>query len=269
MSSLLPLADASPPTEASSSLELRDDLAEFETATSLEAITHLAREVVNDPTYPTVRAWTQHGRGAVGCFPVYVPQEIIHSLGLLPVCLHGGGENVEIAHADAALGSFLCSISKSTLELALTARLAPFRAFVFPYICDVSRNLEGILSRVLPGPPTHMLHLPQNFHSTGTVRFLTAEYRRLIEKLEKAGGEPYSPDRLAASIALFNRQRARLDDLARARRERPGALTLGDSYLLRRLGGLLPREMHLKVLEHAMADVAGRSGRPRDAIKVV
>ena len=269
MAANVPREEAVDLIELAPALELSDDLSEFSRATTIEALTHLAREVILDPTYPTVRAWARPGRGAVGCFPVYTPQELIHSMGLLPVLLHGGGESVEISHADAALGSFLCSISKSTLELALTSRLAPFRAFVFPYICDVSRNLEGILSRVLPGPPTHMLHLPQNFRSAATVPFLTAEYRRLIEKLEKAGGNPYTPERLAASLELFNAQRARLAQLAEIRRTHPGRLTLAESYLIRRLGGLLPRELHLTLLERALAELSERTDRSRDAIRVL
>ncbi len=250
-------------------LELSDDLREFARASSIEELTKLAREVVLDPSYPTVRAWTRGGRGAVGCFPVYTPQELVHAVGLLPVSLHGGGESVEISHADAALGSFLCSISKSTLELALTARLAPFRAFVFPYICDVSRNLEGIFSRLLPGAVTHMLHLPQNFQSPATVPFLTAEYRRLLAKLEKAGGDPYRPERLAASIELFNQQRARIAELTRTKRNEPGKLTLTESYLIRRLGALLPREVHIQLLDRVRTELGERPNRAKDSIRVL
>ncbi len=190
-------------------------------------------------------------------------------MGLFPVSLHGGGESVEISHADAALGSFLCSISKSTLELALTSRLAPFRAFVFPYVCDVSRNVEGIFSRVLPGAETYMLHLPQNFHSAATVPFLTAEYRRLIARLEKAGGEPYDPERLAASIELFNQQRAAIADLTATKRNEPGKLTLTESYLVRRLGGLLPREIHIPLLHRVRSELAQRPNRTKDAIRTL
>ncbi len=256
-------------TDAPPALELTDDLSEFGRAPSLEAATALAREVIADPTYPTVRAWTRGGRGAVGCFPVYTPHELVHAQGLLPVALHGGGESVEISHADAALGSFLCSISKSTLELALTGRLAPFRALVFPYICDVSRNLEGIVARQLPGTVTHMLHLPQNFRSPATVPFLTAEYRRLSAKIERAGGAPYRPERLAASLGLFDTQRRLLAELATVRREKPEQLTFLEAYLLRRLGGLLPREVHVPLVERALAEVARRPAKRRDAIRVL
>ncbi len=258
-----PDASDSPPV-----LELHGELEEFSRAAPLDVTLRLAREIVTDPTYPTVRAWTRSGRSAVGCFPVYTPQELLHSIGLLPVALHGGGENVEISHADAALGSFLCSISKSTLELALTARLAPFRGFVFPYICDVSRNLEGIFARVLPETPTYMLHLPQNFRSGATVRFLVSEYRRLAERLERAGARPYAPGPLAASIELFNAQRSRIAELAARRRAHPGQISLAESYLLRRLGGLLPREIHVPLLDRVLAELSERPVRSRDAIRV-
>ncbi len=269
MAARVPMGEELGATDIVPSLEVSDTFEEFSRAPSLEALIQLARDVVSDPTWPTVRAWTRSGRSAVGCFPVYTPQELMHSMGLLPVSLHGGGESIEISHADAALGSFLCSISKSTLELALTSRLAPFRAFVFPYICDVSRNLEGIFPRAVPGATTHMLHLPQNFHSAATVPFLVAEYRRLISKLEKAGGEPYRPERLAASIELFNRQRAEIARLTEMKRLDPGKLTLTESYLIRRLGGLLPREVHLQVLERVRGQLEERPSRPKDAIRVI
>ena len=250
-------------------LELSDDLREFRQVTGMEGAMKLAREVVEDPSYPTVRAWSRGGGKAIGCFPVYTPQELIHSFGLLPVSLHGGGEHLEISHADAALGSFLCSISKSTLELALTRQLSSFQGFVFPYICDVSRNLEGLFPRLLPGPETHMLHLPQNFHTRAAVPFLTAEYRRLVDKLERVSGQRYDPESLAASMRLFNAHRARLAELTALKRTAPAKVTFLESYLIRRLGGLLPRELHLAMLDRLLPELDRRPSRPKDAVRVL
>ena len=257
------------PSSPTTSVELSEDFREFAQARTVAEVVHWAREVLSDPSYPTARAWARSGRGAVGCFPVYTPQEIVHALGMLPVSLHGGGENVEISHADAALGSFLCSISKSTLELALTHQLDAFRAFVFPYICDVSRNLEGIFSRLLPTVSTHMLHLPQNFESAGSVPFLMAEYRRWIEKLEKVSGTRLTDEALRASMETFARQRSSLRDLAQIRVDEPWKIDLSEHYLLRRLGGLLPRELHTTVVERALEEVRARGRKRRDAIRLL
>ncbi|MGP8110754.1 MAG: 2-hydroxyacyl-CoA dehydratase subunit D [Thermoplasmata archaeon] len=264
-----PQAESLPEDEPFLSVDISPDFREFTQAESVEKLVRLAQEILADPTFPTARAWRKAGGKAVGCFPVYTPQELVHSFGMLPVAMQGGGENLEISRADAALGSFLCSISKSTLEMALTGLLDPFDAFVFPYICDVSRNLDGIFARVLPKKPSHMLHLPQNFASPATIPFLVAEYRSLIEKLERVAGRPFSQEDLRASIAVFNEQRALVERLAALKRETPWKVTLVEYYLLLRLGGLLPREVHVPLLRRALAELEGRERKSKDAIRVI
>lgn len=244
-------------------------LGEVESATSIAGAVELARRIVTDPTFPTVRQWADHGGKAVACFPVYTPQELVQALGLLPVGIHGGGEAVELTKADAALGSFLCSISKSTLELALTGRLDACSGFIFPYICDVSRNLEGVFARRLPGKVTHMLHLPQNFESKGTIPFLVAEYQALVAKLETIAGAPYDPARLAAAIRQFNEQRRLLRNLTTLKRTQPWRVTLEEHYLLARLGTLVPRDVHVRFLRRILPTFAGLHRSPRDAIRVL
>ncbi len=264
-----PPVDESLAGETVPGIEISPDFREFTQAESVDDMVHLAQEVVSDPKFPTVRAWRKASGKVVGCFPVYTPQELVHSLGMLPVAMQGGGENLEISRADAALGSFLCSISKSTLEMALTGLLEPFDAFVFPYICDVSRNLEGIFSRVLPQRPSHMLHLPQNFTSPATIPFLVAEYRRLIEKLERVAGRSFSQEALRASLEVFNEQRALVERLAALKRDAPWKATLTEYYLLLRLGGLLPREVHIPLLRRALTELEGRERKNKDAIRVI
>ena len=46
--------------------------------------------------------------GTLGHFPVYFPEEIAHAAGLLPVNILGGGNKLELKHADAHMGSFIC-----------------------------------------------------------------------------------------------------------------------------------------------------------------
>lgn len=269
MADLLTIRPVEPEVPVAPLLELSDDLHELAALTTVDEIVRWAREIVTDPTFPTVRAWTRSGRKAVAFFPVYTPQELAHAMGMLPVVLQGAGESIDITRADAPLGSFLCSVSKSTLELALTDRLAPFSAFVFPYICDVSRNLEGIFARVLPDRTTHMLHLPQNFASAATVPFLMQEYRGLIRKLEAAGGAPFDPERLRASLALFNEHRALVAELLDRKRREPWSLTETEAYLLVRLGNFLPKELHVRLLRAALDVLGRRTRRVKDSIRVV
>ena len=81
--------------------------------------------------------------------PVYVPREIIHAAGMLPVGILGGGDQLEVIQGDAFYHSYICRIPRSTIELGLTGRLDVLDGMLFPSICDVIRNLSGMWQLML------------------------------------------------------------------------------------------------------------------------
>src|SRR5579864_5696366 len=173
-------------------------------------------ELIADLNFSAVRQWkAEHPNArAIAYFPVYAPAEIIHACGMLPVGLTGAGDQLDIQHADARFGSFICSIVKTTMELGLTGRLEPFDGFLFSSICDSARNLCFVLKRSFPGRYIDFLHLPHNSATPATVDFLTSEYRRLIVRLEEMNGAGFSQDGLRNSIVLYNQNRALLRQLS-------------------------------------------------------
>jgi benzoyl-CoA reductase subunit C len=81
-----------------------------------EAIT-MCRDLVEDPDFPTVKRWRDSGGKVVGHFQVYFPEEIAHAAGLLPFKVRGAP--VEARQGESHFGSYLCSILKTSLEIAL------------------------------------------------------------------------------------------------------------------------------------------------------
>ena len=61
------------------------------------------------------------GKGAVGVMPLYVPEEIIHAAGYLPVGMWGARKK-EISRARTYLPPFACSIMQSVMELQLEGK---------------------------------------------------------------------------------------------------------------------------------------------------
>src|SRR3990170_3530146 len=84
---------------------------------SFENILKDIQEVFDDTTFPTVRRWREQGGKVVGHFQVYFPEEIAEAAGLLPFKVRGAP--VEAVRAESRFGSYLCSILKTSLELAL------------------------------------------------------------------------------------------------------------------------------------------------------
>jgi benzoyl-CoA reductase subunit C len=227
-------------------------------------------DVVQDLSFGSVRRWKEQHAGskAVAFFPVYAPVELVHAAGMLPVQLSGAGDRLDIQHADSRFGSFICSIVKTTQEMAMTGHLEPFDAFLFSSICDSARNLCFVIKRNLPQMYVDFIHLPHST-STSSVDFLAAEYRRIIAELEKLGGFKVSDESLRASIAVYNRQRQLVRQLYELRAQSPEKLRCWECYLLVRSGSFLPVEEHVALLSDALQQLSTRPAKKRDSIRVV
>ncbi|MCP4201451.1 MAG: hypothetical protein GY769_05890 [bacterium] len=223
------------------------------------------RELLEDTSFPTVRKWRQSGGKVVGHFQVYFPEELAHAAGLLPVKVRGAV--VEATQAESRFGSYLCSILKTSLELALSGNLE-LDLFVSHPICDAARNLAAIWGRNVDYP-SQILYLPQNANSAHTAEYLTQEYARMLRTLEKVAGRSVSETDLRASIAVFNENRALLRQLYAIKRDTPWLLSAEEGYVLTSLAGILPREEHNELLEWLLPLIRKRDRKRQDRIRVV
>ncbi len=229
------------------------------------------RALAWDTTFPGVRDWKSRHPGGkvVGVFPVYSPVEIYHAGGMLPVAVFGGGNTVDLSHADSRFVSFVCSISKSTLELGFQGRLKDFDALVFHSICDVARNLSSVFVRNFPEMHVEYIHLAQNPSSRGAVDYLAAEYRRVRDNLARRLGVKIPDEKVAASILAFNAARAKMRQLYAFRQAHLHLLSTAELYLVIRAGVMMPVEETLALLDEVLADLPTRSGRRRDRVRVL
>lgn len=231
----------------------------------LEEILYRCREVVEDADFPTVHRWRAGGGKVVGHFQVYFPEEIAHAGGLLPFKVRGAP--VEPTQAESRFGSYLCSIIKTSLELALSKRVE-MEAFVTHPICDAARNLAGVWGRNFPYP-CRILYLPQNPNSAFAARYLRDEYDRIRQVCQDIAGRPITDDDLRRSIAVFNENRALLRRLYALRRERPWLVPADEAYVLVALAGILPREEHNALLQAALPLLEHRQTPRQDKIRVI
>ena len=224
-----------------------------------------ARDLLEDTDFPTVKRWREAGGMVLGHFQVYFPEEIAHAAGVLPVKVHGAP--VEGRHAEARFGSYLCSIVKSSLELALSNRLQ-LDLFVSHPICDVARNLAAIWERNVTYP-CRILYLPQNANSSYSAQYLRDEYARIAALVEEIAGRRITDDDLRASLLVFNENRRLLRELYALKRESPWLVSVDEAYALMAIGGRIPREEHNAVLATALAGLRARVARPQDRMRVV
>jgi benzoyl-CoA reductase subunit C len=232
---------------------------------TLDEVLFQCRELVEDPTFPTVKRWREQGGLVVGHFQVYCPEEIIHAAGMLPLKIRGAP--LEPAHADSHFGSYLCSILKTSLELALNGQVE-LAMFISHPICDAARNLAAIWGRNTDYP-CQILYLPQNPNSKHSATYLCDEYKRLTRLVEKIAGTTIRPQDLQRSIDVFNENRRLIRELYEIKRRTPWLVSAEDAYCLVSVGGMIPREEHNELLQMVLPELLQRTAKAQDRIRVV
>ncbi|HSQ19922.1 MAG TPA: 2-hydroxyacyl-CoA dehydratase [Blastocatellia bacterium] len=232
---------------------------------SLGEVLYECREMLEDTTFPTVRRWRETGGKVIGHFQVYFPEEVVHAAGLLPVKIRGA--QVEAMQADSRFGSYLCSILKTSLELASSGRLQ-LEMFVTHPICDAARNLAAVWGRNF-SYPCQILYLPQNANSSYAPTYLRGEYDRLRRSVEVISGTPVTDDALRNSVSVYNENRALLRELYAIKQAAPWLISADEAYVLVAIGGVIPREEHNDLLRYAMPMIRARNSRAQDKVRVV
>ncbi len=231
----------------------------------LDEILWHCRELFEDTEFPTVKRWRDGGGKVIGHFQVYFPEEIVHAAGLLPFKVRGAP--IEPVQADSRFGSYLCSILKTSLDLALTGQVE-LEMFVTHPICDAARNLAAVWGRNF-SYPCQILYLPQNANSAHAAEYLRDEYGRLKRGIEEIAGREIGDDDLRRSLVVFNENRALLRRLYAIKRDSPWLVSAEEAYVLTAIAGLMPREEHNALLKEVLPLLGAREAKRQDRIRVV
>ena len=238
---------------------------------SLKDILARCEQLFEDLDFNAVKQWkaAAPGRKAIGYMPIYVPREIVHAAGMLPVGIFGGGDQLEVIQGDAYYQSYICRIPRSTLELGLTGRLDCLDGMLFPSICDVIRNLSGMWQVLFKDKYVKYFDLPQNYDDATGGSFYVHEMQTLREDLGKLGGTPVTDDALRASIAVYNDNRRAVRELYAYRAQQPWQVPTSEAYLVLRAGCVLPPEEHAQLIRQYLAECEKQKRPQRDNARVI
>ena len=240
-------------------------------STTVAEIIARCQTLFDDLNFTYAREWkaAAPGRIVVGYMPFYVPRELIHAAGGLPLGVLGGGEQLEVIQGDAYYQSYICRIPRSTIELGVTNRLDFVDAMLFPSICDVIRNLSGMWKIMFPKVRSCYFDVPQNYRDDVGGQFYSHELCELRDMLTEVSGRAVSDDAIRDSIALFNENRALVREVYAFRAHQPWQAPAAEVYLLMRAGMILAVEEHSRMLRAYLAAAAAESRPRRDNSSVV
>jgi benzoyl-CoA reductase subunit C len=230
-----------------------------------------AQALFEDLSFTAAREWkvADPRRRVVGYMPIYVPREILHAAGMLPLGILGGGDQLEVIHGDAYYQSYICRIPRSTIELGVSGRLDFIDGMLFPSICDVIRNLSGMWQMMFPNVYVRYFDVPQNYQDDIGGSYYVHELAELVHDLGELRGKPISDHELRQSIVAYNENRRLVRELYAFRAQRPWQAPATEVYLVLRAGLVLPVEEHTTMVRTYLIAAAQQERPRRDNCRVV
>lgn len=217
-----------------------------------------ATRIEND----AITQWKQSGKKVVGYTCSYVPPEIFHAAGILPVRLRGiETEGTEIG--DAYFGPFICSFPKCLLQLAGKGVFSFLDGVLITPGCDAMRRLDECWRKA---GNDHQGIVPAWFeyfdvpHKTEVhgMKWFVQEIRNLVERIEHHFGVSITGNALRKSIREYNRGRRLLKDVEGLRAEEKIRVSGTDVFAATVAGTVLPREEYTRQLEEWLDDLKRR-----------
>ena len=147
------------------------------------------------------------GKKAIGCVPVYCPEELVYAAGMIPFGVWGA-DGVELKNSKLYFPAFICSVMQSALELGMAGTFDKLSGIMIPVLCDslkcMTQNFRCAVPQVEVLPVIH----PQNRRIEAGQEFLRSQYAKLKNRLGEISGIEATDERINAAIDVYNAHRA-------------------------------------------------------------
>jgi benzoyl-CoA reductase/2-hydroxyglutaryl-CoA dehydratase subunit BcrC/BadD/HgdB len=217
-------------------------------------------EVASNPAAQK-KAYLEAGKKVVLTAPVYTPEEIIHSMGMVPMAAWGA--DIELKESKKYFPAFICSVMQSILELGMAGVYEGASAIVIPSLCDSLKALGQNWKYGVASIPFIPMTYPQNRKPSYSAEFTKNGYARVIADLEKATGLSFADEKLAASLKVYNDHNEVMRNLTDILAEHPEITASQRSDIFKSAGFMLKEEHTALVHELMDALKESESGEPK------
>ncbi len=227
-----------------------------------EAVRYAA--AVRDDPAGAVRRWKAlSGRKVVGCFPLYIPEEVLCAAGMLPVTLWGD----EFPKAPPAnMPPYLCAVVRGAFSSIRGGRWDAIDAWAVPSTCDSIQNAFEVLKAGGESRPMFPLVFPLSGELPGSSEYLLDRIEAFVEWAGSVSGRMVTEGTLEKAIVAYNVNRRMFASIEERMTETPGILTAAEFLDLARAGSLLPKETHSGMLRAVLERAAAAGNSPRSRI---
>lgn len=202
------------------------------------------------PKETIARSVRESGKSPIGCFPIYLPEEIIYASGLLPVGMWGG--QTAMTEVDRYIQGFCCSVMRANMELGLRGAYQNLEAIVIPTYCDTMKSILANWTVALKEPKVLSYTVLQNRSSSGSLDFILYQNEKLRTDLSELTGKPISDGDIEQAFQVYEDYRAAVRRFVALVKDYPVSLNPTDRHLILKAAWFMDKKDYTKQLNALM-----------------
>ena len=202
------------------------------------------------PKETIARSVRESGKSPIGCFPIYLPEEIIYASGLLPVGMWGG--QTAMTEVDRYIQGFCCSVMRANMELGLRGAYQNLEAIVIPTYCDTMKSILANWTVALKEPKVLSYTVLQNRNSSGSLDFILYQNEKLRTDLSELTGKPISDGDIEQAFQVYEDYRAAVRRFVALVKDYPVSLNPTDRHLILKAAWFMDKKDYTKQLNALM-----------------
>jgi bzd-type benzoyl-CoA reductase N subunit len=212
----------------------------------------------------------RQGKKVFGWLCTYVPEEIIHAAGALPVRITGYSHEEELEDGNAYLYINNCSFSRSCLQIGIRGEYDFLDGVAAGSTCDGARRLFDLWHYYLKTPFHHVLTVPRKYNEKAHELYYH-QVMQFKQHVEEFLATEITDDVLRRSIELYNESRALLKRLYELRRSDTPPITGAEIMEVLNASFRMPKEQFNQYLKELLDELvaSGNAHKSRARLMVV
>ena len=196
----------------------------------------------------------KQGKKIFGWLCTYVPEEIIHAAGILPVRITGYPQEMELDDGNAYLYINNCSFSRSCFQMGLRGEYDYLDGIVAGSTCDGARRLFDLWCHYIKLPFSHILTVPRKYTERAHSLYYdqVAAFKNLLERYLNI---VITDDMLLQSIRVYNESRELLKKLYGLRSRDKPPITGAETMEVLNASFRMPKEIFNACLRQLLAEL--------------
>jgi len=205
-----------------------------------------------------IEKWRAGGGKVIGYFCSYVPEEIIHAAGILPVWMRATG-STETDDGDIYFSNYNCTFTRHILDLILKDKFDFLDGIVALNSCDHIRRLFDIIELKAARPFMQFLNVP-HLSDSGARNWYLKEISSFRRNLEEHFRVEISDEKIRDSIRLHNETRSLLRKVHETRKGPSPPLSGAEMLGITVSATAMPKEELNKMLRSLLEELDSRPG---------